>query len=297
MFPLQMEQPYADMLSSLSSVAGFDEFVHWLEPRRHVDLDWRAEIKALFEINKPKHPLIRICSHEESEPEAFFRMPASETLALLECAFVRYKFDSNQEKRTCENICKMLFAPAQTQLQSAEDSVVVLVRSFRTPPTAQDAEAVLRALKEGVPPNRLLEVGFGFFGYFERGGGGEAISEQFDEDALSVTVYKRGFVIGGANTDISAKIEALVKNKRRQHRAKYGEFFKVFYFLVDCPPPKLARLDLDHLARQVKSNEMLVGCAVGVIAGSFVEAKRIVPPAAPEALDLTNRFFGAATAS
>jgi hypothetical protein len=168
---------------------------------------------------------------------------------------------------------------------------------FRAPPTEQDAETVLGALKEGVPPNTLLEVGFGLFGYYKQGGGEYAISEKFDEGALGLIVHKGGFVTGAANTDVSAKIETLVRNKRRQHKAKYGTAFKVFYFLVDCPPPKLAKLNLDPLARRLKPTEMLVCCAVGVSAGALVEVKPIVSPTAFAAIDFANRFFGAAPAS
>jgi hypothetical protein len=294
---LALEAPYGEMLSSLSAVDGHTQFVEWLRSRTLNDLAWRAELKALYEINKPQHPLTRICSHEAGEPEAIFRVVDGEYTGIVECAFVKYLFDTHHEKERCEHICENLFGRVQHHLRSPSDSIVVVVRSFRIPPTPEEAEVVFRTLAQGVPSNTLIQSGFGWFGHFSRTVSTDALSAQIGEHGLALIICKGGFIAGAKNVEVRSKIERLVSQKRRQHRAKYESVFKVFYFLVDCPPPVLARIDTGPLLKRLRPHEILVLCAVGSASGSSRECKVVLSPKQNVPIDFSNPFFDASALS
>lgn len=66
--------PYHLMLNLLKDITGYKEFCNFIDSGSSSNEDWKAEIKALFEINKGMHPLISICSQNESEPEGIFEI-------------------------------------------------------------------------------------------------------------------------------------------------------------------------------------------------------------------------------
>ena len=98
--------PYDEMLKALASVKGYEQFTNFIKERalqrnRRKSNDWKAEVKALFEINKKAHPLVEICSHMESEPEGIFKI--DNELGIIEAAFVRYLFTGSDIKRKLYN--------------------------------------------------------------------------------------------------------------------------------------------------------------------------------------------------
>jgi len=82
------------MLAALADVPGYDDFAEFLVRRATLNSDWKAEVKGLFEIHKPQHPLVQIQSHKQGSPEAQFRVGTG--IGIVECAFIRYRFDTNQ---------------------------------------------------------------------------------------------------------------------------------------------------------------------------------------------------------
>lgn len=68
----QLDYPYNKMLDALKDINGFYELK--IRILRSKSDDWKAEVKALYEINKLTHPLIEICSHKIAEPEGIFQL-------------------------------------------------------------------------------------------------------------------------------------------------------------------------------------------------------------------------------
>ncbi len=56
-FISKLDHPYGQMLQSLEHVKGYHEFLDYIRPRVPKNDDWKAEVFALYEINKTKHPL------------------------------------------------------------------------------------------------------------------------------------------------------------------------------------------------------------------------------------------------
>jgi hypothetical protein len=279
------------MLFSLADVEGYHEYLEWLSSRIYIDITWRAEVKALFEVNKPMHPLTQISSQQNSEPEGFFRMPDGESLGLVECAFVKYSFDVHHQKKACENACKNLFAKAQQYLHSGDDVLVVLVNSFKTPPSIEDAAKVFGALQTKVTSNRLYEARFGSYGYFERAPIAQELAREMSEDGLALVISKGGFISGGSNSDIRRKILRMLSEKRKQHKTKYSSVYKVLYFIVDCPPSVLSRWKDNELRSELKQNELLVCCATGASGGVNTESKIVLFAPGSPVIDFSNPFF------
>jgi hypothetical protein len=278
------------MLSSLSSVEGYYEYLQWLSSRACTDIAWRAEAKALFEMNKPRHPLSQICSQQKGEPEGIFRMPDGKSLGLVECALVKYLFEAHHKKKACENTCKNLFGKAKQYLRSADNVLVLLVNSFKAPPSYDDATQIFSTLQTKGITNRFYKARFGLYGYFERAPIAKELACEMSEDSLVFMVEKSGFISGASNSNIGCKISRILSEKRKQHKAKHSGVYKVFYFLIDCPPSVLLRLRINELHIELKPDEHMVCCATGVSGGINIESK-LVFASGPTSLDFSNPFF------
>ena len=108
-FLSKLDYPYREMLQSLKDIKGYDEFVKFIGPRLSKNNDWKAEVCALFEINKTRHPLVEICSQESSKPEGIFKV--GDKLGIIEAAKIGYLFDTNDENRKKINKIVNCFKP------------------------------------------------------------------------------------------------------------------------------------------------------------------------------------------
>lgn len=286
-----IQSPYDTMLASLTDVNGIKEYREWLQARAVSDLAWKAEVKGLFEVNKPHHALIEICSQEKGEPEGLFKVPSSVEPGIIECAFVEYIFSGNDEKRTCENICRNLFAPVQKHLRGSNDILVIRVESCKLPPTYNDAQFVFTALRSRIEPNQLHEAIFGSFGHYDTLPPTEELESGLNASGLIVIVKNGGFITGGHNTNLESKLSGLLKSKRHQHREKYPDALTIVYILVDCPPTVLCRINHNALSAKVGHNEILVYSSIGFSSGRAVETKFVAAGVGAPTLDFRNSII------
>ncbi len=282
--------PYREMLSSLADVQGYMPFLTWLCPRVQQNLDWRAEVKGLYEINKPGHPIKDICGPRDGEPEALFLMPDRVSTGLVECRLIRYHPDANHKKSACENTCKNLFSKVQRFL-STGDFLVVVCNSFNSPPTPIDAKEVMQALKSNVMTDTLHETRFGLYGLFHYQPSIDQLEMAIGEQGLMMVISAGGYIVATANSDLSSRVLRALSEKQRQHKEKYRDVFKVFYFMVDCPPPSLSRLDHNMVRKRLCADELLVCCSVGAQGGIDVEKKIILSASKIPGLDFSNPMF------
>lgn len=127
-----INRPFDQMLTALAGISGYDEYVEWLSQRVNVDLSWQAEIISLFEVNKENHPLLRISGHDHNEPEGIFQI--SGEVGILEAAYIKYKFDENEEKRRCENVCTGFFHSVSETI-TENGWLVIIVNSVNVTPS------------------------------------------------------------------------------------------------------------------------------------------------------------------
>ncbi|MEK6707004.1 MAG: hypothetical protein AABZ06_14595 [Bdellovibrionota bacterium] len=278
--------PYGEMLQSLSSVNGFPAYAKWLRKRINQDKSWKAEIHALFEINKSGHPLQKITSSEENEPEGFFLLRGQE--ALVEAAFVGYQFDRNQEKQKCENICISLFRKAGAGFAPAV--LVVIVHDFLKPPSAEEATAILTRIRDQPLMDRFESVPFGRIGLFHKVPAPCEFQEQYGEAAMYFVFQAGGFSVGGHNADLNKKIAQVLKEKQKQHVNKYGGHMKMYYVFVDSPPTKIMAVDFSSIVARLSENDVLAVSAVGSANGRMFQTTRVFGSLSSD-IDLSNIHY------
>ena len=101
--------PYDEMMDELKGVGGYEDFVKFVQNRSLSTDHFKAEVKALFEINKKQHPLTKICSQDNSAPEGIFRIGS--TSGFIEAAYIDPIFDKTKLRKTVINRITNTFHP------------------------------------------------------------------------------------------------------------------------------------------------------------------------------------------
>jgi hypothetical protein len=286
------------MLRSLKDIKGYDEFVKFIGPRLNKNDDWKAEVCALFEINKTRHPLIEICSQQSSTPEGIFKV--GDKLGIIEAAKIGYLFDTNDENRKRINKIVNCFKPVANLLKGQYLSHNVRIEINDTDDIVADSEledarnAISESLKQGKTPPISVITRFGKIAIWK----GEAIDvTAADIDLLIGISDKGGIVTQAYNADLNKKIGRVLKSKRAQHRVKYSGHVKIYYFFVDCPAPRLLEVDLNRIFRQLDDSDMVY---MGTVFGSnqdgrtrLVRSGIIIPGKGldPNHFDFSNKYF------
>ncbi len=100
-----LPSPYCEMLEALAATKGYVDFKHFVHSRfTACPDDIKAEIKAIFELHRSGF-LTRICSNEESSPEAEISIRANghDYQGIAEVAFVNYRFDTINDTKALIN--------------------------------------------------------------------------------------------------------------------------------------------------------------------------------------------------
>ena len=245
------------MLKSLSTVKGYDAFIEYVSKRMSDHTDCLAEIKGLFEINKSHHPLIEICSQNKSEPEGIFRM--NDMKGLIEVAHVKYIFTASHEIKKLTNKLKNTLMPFNNLLLGKYKdyviSIIVISSDFR--PTEEELgeckKTIVDFIKNG-DDRLIVQYKFGLL-----------VISPFDNN-LSINpdpeiickLKSAGLITQAPNVDINKKIKQLIKDKKRQHKAKYLDSIKIYYFVVNSPMHHLQFVDPLELTPFIKGKEILI---------------------------------------
>jgi hypothetical protein len=294
----KLDYPYGEMLQSLKDVKGYDEFIKFIGPRVRKNDDWKAEVCALFEINKTRHPLIEICSQQSSTPEGIFKVSGG--LGIIEAAKIGYLFDTNNENRKRINKIVNCFKPLANLLTGQYSAHNVRIEVYNTDKIISDSEledarnAIAVSLRQKKTPLISVITGFGRIAIRK----GEAIDvTAADIDLLIGINDKGGIVTQTYNVDLNKKIGRVLKFKRGQHKAKYDDYVKLYYFFVDCPAPRLLEVDLNRIFNQLDDREMVY---MSTVFGSNREGRTRLMRSGiiisgkgldPKHFDLSNKYF------
>ena len=191
----------------MSGIEGYNSFLQFIENRQNDNRFWMSEIKAMFELNNKRHPVVKICSQGNGEPEAIFSINGQ--LGILEVAHIQTLFDSNFEKNKMIN-------------------------------------------KETFFLNKKENDGKEFI---------------LSDNTTSVNIQETGIITRGKNADVISKVLRIYKEKRKQHKGKYSNHFKIYYFYIDFF--NLWSLDMTELSnrllRILHKDELLVLNAASTI--------------------------------
>jgi hypothetical protein len=293
----KLDYPYREMLQSLRDVKGADEFIKFIGPRVHKDDAWKAEVCGLFEINKTRHPLIEICSQQSSTPEGIFKV--SDRLGIIEAAKIGYLFDTSYENRKRINKIVNCFKPIVNLLTGQYSAHNIRIEVDNTDVTISDTElkdarnVLAQLLREGRTLPISVNVGFGRMAVRQ----GQTIDVTAPDIDLLIGITHGGIVTQAYNADLNKKIGRVLKSKRVQHKTKYDEYLKLYYFLVDCPAPRLLEVDLNRIFRQLDDSEIVY---VGTVFGSnqhgrarLMKSRIIIPGKGldPNHFDFLNEYF------
>lgn len=95
----KIEYPYNEMLLALKDIDGFNDFINLIDAKWDCEGgSLNAEIKALYELKQNGY-LTDITSSKSSMPEGLFsvNIKGVSYKGMLEVAFIKYLFDSNEE--------------------------------------------------------------------------------------------------------------------------------------------------------------------------------------------------------
>lgn len=293
----KLDYPYREMLQSLNGAKGYDEFVGFIGDRIRKNDDWKAEVCALYEINQPKHPLIEICSQDSQTPEGIFKL--GDEMGIIEAAKIGYLFTTDYEKRTKINRIENFFKPISNLFsgQYSGHNLRIEIVNIDEPISEAEMEEAKNALTQLLRERRTLPISittsFGKISVRE----GESIDATDTGMDLLIGITKGGVVTQTYNADLNKKIARVLKSKRAQHRRKYGDYLKLYYFLVDCPAPRLLEVDPNRIFRQLDDREVVyMGTVFGSNQGGRTRWMRsgiIISGKGfnPNDLDLSNKYF------
>ena len=107
---------------------------------------------------------------------------------------------------------------------------------------------------------------------------------------IAFLLSKSGSVVKATNVNLNKKIISLIKSKRNQHKIKYNNFIKVYYFYVNCPPPRLDEINDNLIQSKLHDDEVLVLTAVSKRDTIFEENKKIFGTQ-KDLFDFSNTFY------
>ena len=267
--------PFNSMLNSLRNIYGYPEFCDFINKRLNSNEDWRAEVKALFEINKNIHPLVRICSQSKSEPEGVFKIKDKE--GIIEVAVVRYSFDNNFEKNKTINIIKNYLKPLTKKLvdKYQDYAIIFCLLSLANKPTEDELKKIKLDLTDFFSKNddNLLNISeWVWLGVFPKN---NFPSKTMLNPEIILSFEKSGTIVIAHNVNLNKKIINLIKSKRKQHKDKYDTFIKIYYFYINCPIPRLREIEDDLIQKELFDDEVLVINATSIINSILTENKKI----------------------
>lgn len=304
---LVLEEPYGRMLSALCSVQGYGGFLEFLARNRGVSDDWRAEVMALFESHKPAHPLERICSHEEGEPEGILNLFGRR--AIIEAAYVHYEFDTSPNRSKKINIFKNGF---RRMVKPRTDGIVLVVcipdisADITEGQVLADRRTIATRIGNGVTQGQ--EAGYRWaltrqddLELFDGFGGSVHIgSELWTFDTLIVLYPDGGATVFGSVLEFISRVKRTLRAKRRQHAGKYGDAVKLFYLLLGCPDVRLRQFKTQILTEigKPRNDEIVV---LSTLVGKLVDNEQagygqykltgVGDNLRGISLDLSNRFI------
>ncbi|MBA7695882.1 hypothetical protein ES703_104522 [subsurface metagenome] len=201
---------------------------------------------------------------------------------------MRYLFNQNKMKRKLINRVENWLKPLSKYLTGKyKDYVIsVIIFSLDVEPTDAELKSTRNYLsnffRKG-EKNMMKVDKFGIIMLYPENG---FPLLKIPNPEVSLIIKRTGVVVRAYNVDLNKKIQQLLKDKRNQHKLKYRDNLKVYYFFIDCPIPRLREIDRKKVLESTKNKEVVVMCAVSVVGGKLVENKKII-----SRYDVNNQLF------
>lgn len=276
---LVVKPPFSEMLAALSNVQGFEEFISHTSTRGKEEQQMNTEIKAIFEANKPQHPLLQIVSQGKNEPEAYFKVNES-TKALIESRYISSSLLKQQQKCNCARNCENQFRRLTRFLPSNEATIALVIDSpTRSAPTQEDRKAVEAHLSKFEFHASRFERSFGPVVLFDRyrADDEEALFERIGQTGMIVRITRSAVYFDARMPNPTRKITDCLSEKQDARANHPRELIRVYYFLLDCPIPVFHSTNFQEIHNKLDPNEIAVVCAVADAgSGGLVEDKIVL---------------------
>lgn len=278
-----------EMLEALRVVPGCDDFITSLRPKLKTDRGWRAEVMALYEINKPTHPLKQISSSNHGGAEGIFTYQGRD--ALLEVASVSYfRVFSKDERSVCEQSFNNTVGAIRRHLTTETQGVWCFIESADSRGSKEDRIAIYERLADCPGDEWTLERSWGTIYYTpdQTKVGWYPARERFGVDRLGILYTRDGFQTMDESPDYTARVLGVLKRKQKQHSDKTVAL-KLYYFLLEVGIDFDDVLDVSQVTPKLKPDEGLVLAALQS-AGSLMVTRKVIYPVELE-LDLSNSIY------
>ena len=286
------------MLDELKNVKGFRNFQNFLKSRINLNDHWKAELHAIYEVNKNEHPLIEITSQDTSAaPEAIFRL--DDNKAILEAKYIDLLFDANKNTSKVENIIKTYLNPLRKHI-SQDQSIAVF---FDQDHLKDESRALISNACNSFKANILAgkkdtyyKVGITFIlcnskdiiniGLNPIVKNAKVINDYFLEYRTTGTLFK------GINRTLENEVIKSLVEKRKQVK-NFGfspDTTVLYYFYINFQTLYYEDPAYEQFLKLLKKNEILVINNTIVKNGEYCEGK-IAFYKDDRHLNLKNRYF------
>ena len=282
-------QRYFEMLQALEPIPGYVDFVKSLKPRLRKDRGWRAEVLAMFEINKPQHPLKVICSSSTAGAEAIFLYHGKETM--LEVATVRYgRFLEKDARAACESSFSNTVGSLRKYLTDWQQVLICIIDNVAARGGKDDITSISQQMQGGLNNGWELKRPWGTALYSPMPLGLYPLKDKYGHDKIIVQFSTGGMQTSYEPPNYTKKVLDALNRKRDQHRnKKFG--LKLYYFLVESGADMEQHLDLYQISQGLKPGEGLVLSSLqSVGTGHLMVTRKAIFPT-DLVLDLKNALF------
>jgi hypothetical protein len=291
---------YNQMLERLSAIDGYDSFLTKIQESRENRNDFRAEVKALFEVNKPHHPLFKISSAEHKEPEGHFTILETNQNGIVESAFLRDYVTNDNAGKFANNLEQRLGNVMTGVLSDNPESLIEIgLLSFLAQPSARCYKEIKTIIHEFFNNSTENHIHHNMDGLVvlhcsKDKTNAQSIGNDFEclfrphlyNGRLSLSFNFREY-------DFDQKIKSVIKAKRNQWKEYYedGITMVILYLLTDSTPRYVNEINLSALV-DGKKNEVIVLCAEWEESdGNGGTIRREIKKTLPPNLDFSNDYL------
>jgi len=291
---------YNKMLERLSSIDGYDSFVTNIQQATENRNDFRAEVKALFEVNKPQHPLIKISSAEHKEPEGHFTILETNQNGIVESAFLRDYVTNDDAVKFANNLEQRLGKVVTGALSDNPESLIEIgLLSFLAQPSDRSYKEIKSIIHAFFNESAEIHLNQNIDGLVvlhcsKDKTSAESIGNDF-ECLFRPHLYngRLSLSFNFQEYDFDQKIKSVIKAKRNQWKEYYrdGKTMVIIYILTDSSPRYINETNLSALV-DGRKNEVIVLCAEWVQSdGNGNTIRREIKKTIPPNLDFTNDYL------
>jgi hypothetical protein len=243
------------MLSKLSNIPGFSDYQKFISHRQPHNEHWKAEIKAIYELNKLGHPLTEITSQREFYPEAIFNYKKQPHL--LECAYIERDVVPQLRQQYIDKLTKTFGNLSSLLIESyANYSILILIDG------ALPVQKELNKIRNQISVQLHKDVlSFAINGNWGRISVAQKIRNQpFTTKAklFSILITSEQMEVIVDPGALQKKVMTVIANKQKQFRQKFSSYGKIYYIYIEATTDEIAALDFARIGGKLKKNELVL---------------------------------------